>query len=330
MKRRLLLLALLVLLALAWRIGAREAGEANGAFLGYVEGDLLYLGPVEGERLARLDVEAGKEVEKDDPLFSMATPLLDEQRSEAKAKLEQSQAQLANLRASLNRPEQIAVMQAAVDRAKASLELSASDYERKRTLFSHGNAPRAVLDQAAMARDRDKAALAEAQRQVDAARIPGRSQEIDAAEAAIAVSRAKIEQIDTRIRRQSVEAPAAGVVQDVFFRAGEIVSAGQPVVSLLPPDNRKVRFYVPQARLVEARLGGTVKISCDGCEPGLAGRIYFVSSRQEYTPPVIFSDAERAKLVFKVEARLEGAALALPLGLPVSVRLEPAGESAAR
>jgi len=323
MRRWLLLVALIVLALAFWRL--RGDANGSGAFLGYVEGDLLYIGPVEGERLARLDVEAGKVVTEGEPLFSMATPVLDRQRAEAAARLAQMQAQLENLRASMNRPQQVAVLQAAVERARAALALSAAEYERKRILYSHGNAPKSALDQAVMARDRDKAALTEAERQIEVARMPSRNQEIEAAQSAIVMARAQIEQIDTRIARQKVVAPAAGVVQDIFFRAGEMVVAGQPALSLLPPENRKVRFYVPQARLVEARLGARVAVACDGCDKGLWGRIYFIAQREEYTPPVIFSDQERTKLVFKVEARLEEKARDLPLGLPVQVRFAPDG-----
>lgn len=325
MRRWLALVALIPVALALWRM--RGGAYGSGAFLGYVEGDLLYIGPVEGERLARLHVEAGSAVSAGDPLFSMATPVLDRQRSEAAARLGQMQAQLENLRASMNRPQQIAVLQAALDRARAALALSAAEYERKRILFSHGNAPKAALDQAVMAQGRDQAALAEAERQIEVARMPSRNQEIEAAESAIVMARAQIEQIDTRIARQQVAAPAAGVVQDVFFRVGEIVAAGQPALSLLPPENRKVRFYVPQARLVEARLGARVAVACDGCENGLWGRISYVAQREEYTPPVIFSDHERAKLVFKVEARLEEKARELPLGLPVEVRLSAEGQA---
>jgi HlyD family secretion protein len=328
MRRLLPLLALLLAAAAIWRFAASGTGESSGGFLGYVEGELLYIGPVEGERIARLEVAAGRTVAAGDPLFAMATPLLDQQRSEAGARLAQLEAQLQNLSAAISRPQQIAVMQATVDRAKATLAFSTSDYGRKSALYSRGHASKAALDQATMARDRDKAALSEAERQVEAARIPSRSQEIEAAEAAIRMARAQIEQIDTRVRRQNVVAPAKGVVQDIYFRVGEMATAGQPVLSLLPPENRKARFYVPQARLAEARLGARVGVSCDGCKAGLWGRISFIASREEYTPPVIFSDQERAKLVFKIEARLEEEARELPLGLPVSVRFLPE-ESAA-
>ncbi|MGE5369987.1 MAG: HlyD family secretion protein [Chloroflexota bacterium] len=311
-----------ILLALggffAWRM-TRDHGADGAPFLGYVEGEVLYIGPNEGERLASLAVAAGSVVKPGDLLFTMSTTLLDRQRSEALARIGQMEAQLANLRAATSRPEQVAVLQAGLKRAEAALKLSQNDYDRQRKLFAKGDVAKAGLDRAEMSLRRDEASVEEARRQVNAALIPGRSQEITAAEAAMQQARAQLEGIDIRIGRQNVRSPAAGVVQDVFFRPGEVVNAGQPIVALLPPENRKVRFYVPEPRLSSVRVGGQVKVVCDGCPGNLAGRISFVSSRQEFTPPVIFSDVERAKLVFKAEARLEGRARELPLGMPVAV-----------
>jgi HlyD family secretion protein len=320
-----------ILLALGgffvWRMTGGNSA-ANAPFLGYVEGETLYIGPNEGERLASLQVAAGSSVKAGDPLFAMATPLLDRSRAEAAARIGQLEAQLENLRAATNRPEQIAVLQAALERAEAALVLSRNDYQRQRKLFASGDVAKATLDRAEMALKRDEASVKEARRQVEAARIPGRSQEIQAAEAALGQARAQLQAIDIRMGRQNVKAPAAGVVQDVFFRPGEVVNTGQPVVALLPPENRKVRFYASEPRLAGLHVGGQVRIGCDGCPDDLFGRISFVSSRQEYTPPVIFSDDERAKLVFKIEARLEGKARELPLGLPV--RVTPLVEAEAR
>jgi HlyD family secretion protein len=320
MRRVAALAAILLALGgfLAWRM-TRDTGADNQPFLGYVEGEVLYIGPNESERLASLSVAAGSVVKPGAPLFAMSTTLLDRSRSEAAARIGQLEAQLANLRAATSRPEQVSVLQAGLERAEAALKLSQNDYDRQRRLFATGNVAKAALDRAEMALKRDEATVKEARRQVNAALIPGRSQEISAAEAAIQQARAQLEGIDIRIARQKVVSPAAGVVQDVFFRPGEVVNAGQPVVALLPPENRKVRFYVQEPRLSGVRVGGRVKVGCDGCPDDLFGRISFVSSRQEFTPPVIFSDVERAKLVFKVEARLEGRARELPLGMPVSV-----------
>jgi HlyD family secretion protein len=232
------------------------------------------------------------------------------------------EAQLQNLKAALNRPQQVAVLQAAVVRAEAELKLSQLTFDRQQKLYAARDVAKATLDNAQMALSRDEAALAEAKRQVDAALLTGRSQEIDGAEASLRQARAQLHQLDIRISRQKVFAPASGVVQDVFFRVGEMVNAGQPVLSLLPPENRKARFYVPQAQLARIKLGGQVKVSCDGCADDLHARIFFISGHEEYTPPVIFSDEEREKLVFKIEARMEGAARELPLGLPLRLRVE--------
>lgn len=308
-------------LFVAWQFW-RGGGPGDGAFLGYVEADLRYIGPVEGERLLSLAVDAGSVVDAGAPLFALETPLLDAQRSEAAARIGQMEAQLQNLQAALNRPQQIAVLEAGVRRAEAQLKLSRLTFDRQKTLYAQRDIAKATLDNAEMALSRDEASLTEAKRQIDAALLTGRSQEINGAEAALRQARAQITQLDIRIARQKVFAPAAGVVQEVFFRPGEMVTAGQPVLSLLPPEGRKARFYVPQAQLARVKLGQEVAVACDGCPGGLKGRVFYVSGQEEFTPPVIFSDIEREKLVFKIEARMEGAARELPIGLPLRIRID--------
>ncbi|MYZ50083.1 HlyD family secretion protein, partial [Propylenella binzhouense] len=139
-------------------------------------------------------------------------------------------------------------------------------------------------------------------------------------------AQASLAQAETMLARRRVPAPAAGRVQDVFFRAGEVVAAGQPVLALLPPGNLRARFYVPEPRLAGIALGEKVAIRCDGCGAGFAATVSFISKEAEYTPPVIFSEEEKAKLVFRVEAR-PAAGTSLPVGLPVTV--SPAASAAA-
>ncbi|MGA9601298.1 MAG: HlyD family efflux transporter periplasmic adaptor subunit [Methylocystis sp.] len=324
--KRVAIVAILIAAFVAWQIW-RGVPRDEGAFLGYVEGDIRYIGPIEGERIKGVAVEVGDKVAAGAPLFAMETPVLDQQRKEVAARIAQMEAQLQNLQAALNRPQQVAVLEAAVTRAEAALKLSRLTYDRQKFLFAKGDVPKSTLDSAEMALSRDEASLTEAKRQVTAALLTGRSQEIEAAEAALRQARSQLAQLDIRITRQSVVAPAGGSIEDVFFRAGEMVNAGQPVLSLLPPEGRKTRFYVPQDKLAQFRMGQRVRIFCDGCPEPLYARVFYISSQEEYTPPVIFSDVEREKLVFKIEARMEGAAIGLPLGLPLRVRLD---ESAAR
>lgn len=325
MKRVVIPIVLALLVAIVgWRYWGGASGTPGaGSFQGYVEGDLVYVGPVEGERLATLFVDVGQEVTAGQPLFTVATTVLDTQRNEQIARMEQAQAQVENLKAAQQRPEQIAVLEAAVARAQAALTLSQNEFDRQSTLYPKGVTTKALLDQASAALNRDKATLEEMNRQVIAAKLGGRTQEIGAAEAAVLAARAQLRQIEARIARQSVVAPAAGAIQDVFFRPGEMVNAGQPVLSLLPPANRKVRFYVSEPQLSGLALGRKVSVACDNCPPGLVGRVTFMSRQTEFTPPVIFSEQERAKLVFRLEAKLPESAARLPLGLPVTVRLLP-------
>jgi HlyD family secretion protein len=322
MKRLPYFIAIALLAVGVWIVTARPANPGD-VFLGYVEGDILYIGPYESEKVASVAVAAGSAVKKGDPLFAMSTALLDRARDEAAARVAQLEAQAENLQAAMNRPEQIAVLQAALERAEAALQLSRADYDRQRKLYADGHVAKAALDRAEMARARDEASVKEARRQVEASRMASRTQEIEAAEASLKQARAQLDALNIRIKRQSVVAPADGVVQDVYFRPGEIVNAGQPVIALLPPENRKVRFYVSEPELPKISLGERVRMTCDGCADDLYGRVTYIAGRQEYTPPVIFSDQERAKLVFKVEAHLEGAARAAPLGMPVAVTPAP-------
>lgn len=109
-------------------------------------------------------------------------------------------------------------------------------------------------------------------------------------------------------------------MQDTFFVEGEYIPAARPVASLLPPGNVKVRFYVPETSLNGMVNGRQVQISCDGCPATIAGKVSFVSAQAEFTPPVLYSKDSRSKLMFLVEARLEGATLRP--GQPVDVRLK--------
>ncbi len=111
------------------------------------------------------------------------------------------------------------------------------------------------------------------------------------------------------------------MIQDVYFWPGELVAASQPILALLPPENRKIRVYVPEPQLAKFSLGASIEISCDNCPTGLKARVIYISQQAEFTPPVIFSLQERGKLVFRVDARLDDNRLTLPLGLPITARL---------
>lgn len=183
--------------------------------------------------------------------------------------------------------------------------------------------------------DLQRAAVAETEAAVTNARITyQRAQELlkkavgsqkafDDAESTLRTAEARLNSTKTRLDRRRVLAPAAGKIQEVYYREGEMVQSGRPIVSLLPPGNIKVRFFVPQAVLPTVHIGDRVAVRCDGCASDIFARVRFISAQAEFTPPVIYSQEERARLVFRLEAIPERPD-DLRVGQPVTIVLQSA------
>ena len=148
----------------------------------------------------------------------------------------------------------------------------------------------------------------------------GTQKTYDDAEASLRQAKANLEWSQTRLARRNAYSPGEATVEQIYYRPGETVPAGRPVVALLPPANLKLRFFAPQAVLPEIKYGQTVGVSCDGCEKGLTAKVSFIARSAEFTPPVIYSQEERAKLVFLIEARPEHPEK-FRVGQPVTVTL---------
>ncbi len=154
----------------------------------------------------------------------------------------------------------------------------------------------------------------------------GTKKALDDAEAALRQAKANLQAAQTRLTRRRVLSPVNGTVQEVYFRAGETVQPARPVVALLPPRNLKIRFFAPETKLARIKIGETVDVSCDACAKGLTAKVSFIAQSAEYTPPVIYSRKERAKLVYLIEARPTDPEK-FRVGQPVTVMLPPEGVS---
>jgi HlyD family secretion protein len=231
-------------------------GAGDPGVQGWVEAEMLFVGPDDPGRVETLAVREGDKVEQGVPLFSVDDAL--------------QQADVAQVTATVTN------MQRNVERARELLKTSA-----------------------------------------------GTQKAYDDAQQAVREAEARLNSAKTRLGRRKVASPATGTIQQIYFRPGEMVPAGRPVVALLPPGNVKIRFFVAEAVLPTISLGDTVTVRCDGCAPDLAARVSFISRTAEYTPPVIYSLEERAKLVFLIEARPQHPEN-LRVGQPVSVLLTTA------
>jgi len=176
---------------------------------------------------------------------------------------------------------------AAREQIEVALVLSEAEYARQDKLFRTGVAATQDWDRARSARDQDKQRLA---------------------------------QTDWSFVQKRQSAPQSGLVYDTLYRQGEWVAAGKPVVALLPPQNIKVRAFIPETRIGSIHYGEEIRVAVDGVRETFIGKVSYISPRAEYTPPVIYSRETRDKLVIMVEAVFDPATAAqLHPGQPVDV-----------
>jgi HlyD family secretion protein len=312
--RRLTAAALLLVLAACSDQGPR-------GYQGYAEGEYVRVAAPFAGTLLNLAVARGAQVKANDPLFTLEQENEAAARREAQEHLGNAEAQLANLQKA-RRPTEIDAVRAQLAQAEAALKLSAIQLKRQEELVAQNFISRQQLDESRAAQARDSERVAEMRAQLATARLPARADEINAAQSNVEAARAALAQAEWRLAQKSVEAPVTGLVQDTFYVTGEWVNANQPVVSLLPPQNIKVRFFVEERNLGTLKIGQQLSVMCDGCAAPVGARLTFISPQAEFTPPVIYSRQERAKLVYLVEARLAPEdAVKLHPGQPVDVRL---------
>jgi HlyD family secretion protein len=308
----------------AWWWHAHRAAPPT-QWQGYADADFVKVGPTQQGLLTEVTVARGDQVAAGAQLFSQDDTADRAARDQAIRQLHQAQEQLANLQAG-GKPTEIEQAEANLADARATLARTKADLDRGEFLASTGTMAKETLDQRRADFQSATAKVASLEAALAQSRAPsGRPQEIAAQQAAMRALKAALEITEWRLSQRHVTAPAAGRIADVLARPGETMAAGASVVSLLPPGNIFVRFFIPESDLPAMHLGDRVAIVCDGCPSGLSGAISFIAPRAEYTPPVIYSDESRAKLVFMIEARppADQAPLLNP-GQPVIVK--PAAE----
>ncbi len=310
-------LAVLTVAVLVWMAWSPRWADAD-VLSGYVEGDDLYLSSPVAGTVTAVKVVKGQRVEAGDPLFAMDPATLSAQEGQAQARLDQTTAQIGAAEAQATQAE------AAAAAARAVEANARSDYQRLAALQKSNPAATSAreVDQAKAAADSASAQRLAADKAAAAARV-----QAEAAKAGAAQAGQGLKEAGVRLGQLSKSAPAAGRVEDVFYQQGEWAGPNQPIVSLLPDGQVKLRFFVPEKTMDRYRPGQTVRFSCDGCAKDLTAKISYVSPRAEFTPPVIYSRKTRDKLVFMVEA-IPNDPAGLQPGLPVDVkRLAKGGDA---
>jgi len=294
----------------------------SAARQGYVEGEFVNVASPIAGRLDRLSVRRGDTIAVGAPLFALEAQSEAAAERQAAEQLRAAEAQLADLKVG-KRPQELDVTRAQLAEARAGEQKSSTRLARDQAQFAIGGIAKQQLDDARAAHDADLARVNQLESEIAVGELPGRAAQIRAQEAQVAAARAALEQAQWRLDQKSVASTVSGRVHDTLYREGEWVAAGSPVVRMLPPGNVKVRFFVPQADVGAIAPGRDATVHCDGCAADVPVKVTFVSTEAEFTPPVIYSNETRAKLVFMVEAAPAPAdASKLRPGQPVSVTLK--------
>ncbi len=305
---------------LSLMVGCSSAPSDSGTLQGYVEGEFVYIAAPLSGKLGTLFVQRGAQVKAGEPLFELDNVQEKAARDETKLRLVQLRAQVADAKKG-KRPTEIDATSAQLNLARTALQFSEKELLRQERLLAASVVSAQDVDRLRSQRDQERQRVAQLEAELGTARLGLRGDQIAAAEASMKAMAATLGRSEWDLDQKRQSAPTAGLVFDTLYRQGEWVAAGRPAVVLLPPQNIKVRVFVPQLLLAKIHPGDRVQVTVDGGSAPFSGVVNFISPQAEYTPPVIYSRESRQKLVYMIELTFAPATAAqLHPGQPVTVR----------
>lgn len=311
----------LIFLLLATTLLANCSSHKRTLVQGYIEGKFIYLASTQTGILKSLLIHRGSQVVANQVLFTLDPEPEFSDLQQAMAKLQQEQENLANVIRG-QRSTVIAAIIAQRDQARADLIYAEQTLNRYRKLYQEHAISKDQLDQSLADYNAKQQLVNQYQANIAEAQLGSREHLIMAQQAAVEAAMANVKKYTWQMQQKTVAALKAGEIFDTFFKVGEYVPAGQPVVALIPPENIKLIFYIPEPLLSQLKLGDVVHFNCDGCKPH-AAQVRYISPQAEYTPPIIYSEQTRAKLVYRVESAIPSSdAVNFHPGQPVDVYVE--------
>ncbi len=301
-------------------------GNEKDMFQGYVEGEYLYLSSSRSGRLEKLHVEKGEQIQKNTLIFELENASEKHALMQAKGEMQSALAQLNDMKVG-KRPEEIAMATAMLNQARAEAKNANVLLKRNEELAAKGAISKQDLDTLRAHAKASNEKVSELQHQVEVYRLSHREQQIESQNAHYEAAKAIVAQREWDLAQKQLFSPSDGLVYDTLYNEGEWVQAGSPVVWLLLQDEIKVRFYIPEELFSTVQYGQNVFVHVDGGIDGTgkeySATINYIAPHAEYTPPVIYSNETRSKLVYMVEAVPQELLVRklLHAGQPVSVSL---------
>lgn len=297
-------------------------GSEKDVFQGYVEGEYLYLSSSRSGHLEKLHVTKGEQIQKDTLVFELENASEKYALNQAKGEMQSALAQLSDMKVG-KRPEEIAMAKAMLNQALAEARNANVLLKRNEELAVKGAISKQDLDTLRAHARSSNEKVSELRHQVEVYQLPDREQQIEAQSARYEAAKALVSQKEWELAQKRFFSPSAGLVFDTLYNEGEWVQAGSPVVWLLLQDEIKIRFYIPEELFSKVQYGQKVFVHVDGADREYSAIISYLSPSCEYTPPVIYSNETRSKLVYMIEAipKEKEVREFLHVGQPVSVSL---------
>lgn len=293
----------------------------TNVYQGYIEGRFVYVASPQSGQLEQLSVRRGETIKMGQPLFTLDDQPEADEVQQAQRVLHSAAAKLADLETG-KRPAEVDVTQAQIQEALAEKKQADQILASEEEQYRSGGISRTELIQARANAEISAAKVKEMEASLAVDALPAREQQIRSQQNEVAADRAALADARWKLQQKAIASPRQGLVMDTLYHVGEWVAGGNPIVQLLPPENLEIHFFVPEAVVGSLRMGETVHLQCDGCASDIHAIITFISPQTEYTPPVIYSNENRSKLVYMViaEPAAQQAAQMHP-GQPVEVTL---------
>ncbi len=312
--------------ALVLSLGACDGGDTGGRLVGELMSDRVEVTSESSEPLIEIAVVEGETVQAGQLLFRHDPARATTKLAEAGAALAQAQARLDELVRG-PRSEQISAARAALDGARQELAFRQADYERAKAVFERKLGSEERLDRARSSLDAARANFDRLQAQL-AEKLTGTTiEELAQAEQAVRQAQARRDAAAIDLERQTVVAPANGVVDSRLYEVGERPTAGKPVLVLLPGLQPYARIYVPQDLRVHVAAGNAARVYVDGLDDPLDGRVRWVASEAAFTPYYALTERDRGRLSYVAKVDITSTRERLPDGMPAEVSLPGITES---
>jgi HlyD family secretion protein len=307
MRRRWLLVAVLVAVAAGGAVWVTSRRREKPLVLsGSIEARDVEVGSLLGGRVAKVLVEEGSTIAADQPIVQFETDLIDLQIAQQESRIAQSRANLSKTMRG-PRTEEIA-------RARAVAENAERERRRLKSLLDRGIIGQETYDSA----ETQARTAAESLRELERGSRP---EDIAAARAAVEAEERQLGYLRRQRLEAVVRAPAAGVIESMDLRPGDLVAPNQPVAKMLEPSQLWVRVFVPEPQLGRVRIGQKAALRVDTFpKREFAGHVAEIRTQAEYTPRNVQTLDQRMDQVFGVKVLIDRAPELRP-GMAATVRL---------